>query len=42
MNLLLAKVHVTLYTCATTRAVHLDLVPDTSASSFIKSLKLNF
>ena len=28
-----------LYTCATTRAVHLDLVPDTSASSFIKSLK---
>ena len=28
-----------LYTCATTRAVHLDLVPDTSASSFMKSLK---
>ena len=28
-----------LYTCATTRAFHLDLVPDTSASPFIKSLK---
>ena len=38
-NEFLAKVHVALYTCATTRAVHLDLVPDTSASSFIKSLK---
>ena len=38
-NEFLAKVHVALYTCVTTRAVHLDLVPDTSASSFIKSLK---
>ena len=38
-NELLAKVHVVLYTCATTRAIHLDLVPDTSALSFIKSLK---
>ena len=38
-NEFLAKVHLALYTCATTRAVHLDLVPDTSALSFIKSLK---
>ena len=38
-NEFLAKVHIALYTCATTPAVHLDLVPDTSASSFIKSLK---
>ena len=36
---LLAKVHVVLYTCATTRAIHLDLVPDTSTLSFMKSLK---
>ena len=33
------NVHVVLYTCAATRAVHLDLVPDTSASSFLRSLK---
>ena len=33
------KVWVVLYTCAVTRAVHLDLVPDLSASSFIRSLK---
>ena len=33
------KVHIVLYTCAATRAVHLDLVPDTGASSFIRSLK---
>ena len=38
-NEFLAKVHLALYTCATTRAVHLDLVQDTSALSFIKSLK---
>ena len=38
-NEFLAKVYVVLYTCATTRAIHLDLVPDTSASYFIKSLK---
>ena len=38
-NEFLAKVHVVLYTCTTTRAVYLDLVPDTRASSFIKSLK---
>ena len=28
-----------LYTCILTREVHLDLVPDTSASSFLRSLK---
>ena len=33
------SVHIVLYTCATTRAVHLDLVPDTTAASFIRSLK---
>ena len=33
------NVHIVLYTCAATRAVHLDLVPDTGASSFIRSLK---
>ena len=33
------KVWVVLYTCAVTRAVHLDLVPNTSASAFIRSLK---
>ena len=31
--------HIVLYTCAATRAVHLDLVPDPGASSFIRSLK---
>ena len=30
---------IVLYTCAATRAVHLDLVPGTSASSFLRSLK---
>ena len=33
------KVEVVLYTCAVTRAVHLDLVPDLLASSFLRSLK---
>ena len=33
------KTWVVLYTCAVTRAIHLDLVPDTSASAFIRSLK---
>ncbi|XP_057290244.1 uncharacterized protein LOC130612931 [Hydractinia symbiolongicarpus] len=32
-------VHVALFTCAVTRAVHLDVVPDQSASSFIRTLK---
>ncbi|XP_047123003.1 uncharacterized protein LOC124806287 [Hydra vulgaris] len=32
-------VHVVLFTCATTRAIHLDLVPDLSAKSFILCLK---
>ena len=35
----LVKVHVALNSSATTRAIHLDLVSDTSLSSFIKSLK---
>ena len=33
------NVHIVLYTCAATRAVHLDLVPDSSASSFLRSLR---
>ena len=33
------KVHVVLYTCANTRMVHLDLVPDASCYAFINSLK---
>ena len=33
------KVYVVLHTCTVTRAVHLDLVPDLSASSFLRSLK---
>ena len=33
------KTWVVLYTCAVTRAVHLDMVPDLSASAFIRSLK---
>ena len=33
------KSYIALYTCASTRAVHLDLVPALDAQSFIKSLK---
>ena len=33
------KVHVVLFTCASSRAVHLDLVPDTTCLSFVRSLK---
>ena len=35
----MSKVCVALYWCASTRAVHLDLVPALDALSFIKSLK---
>ena len=35
----LEKVHVVLYTCANTRAVHLDLVPDASSMVLVNSLK---
>ena len=35
----LFKVYVVLYTCASSRAVYLDLVPDAFSRSFIKSLK---
>ena len=35
----LYKVHVVLYTCASSRAIHLDLVPDLSCYAFVKSLK---
>ena len=38
----LEKVHVVLFTCASTRAVHLDIVPDTSSSAFINCLKRFF
>ena len=33
------KTWIVLYTCAVTRAVHLDVVPDSTASAFIRSLK---
>ena len=33
------KVWVVLYTCAVTRAIHLDLVPDLSSSAFLRSLR---
>ena len=35
----LYPVHVVLYTCATSRAVHLDVVPNTSCIAFVRSLK---
>ena len=38
-DLVMHKTWVVLYTCAVTRAVHLDLVPDSSASAFLRSLK---
>ena len=34
-----AKVWIELYTCCVTRAVHLDLVPDKTANTFIRSFK---
>ena len=34
-----SKGYVTLFTCATTRAVHLELAPDTSAGTFCQSLE---
>ena len=33
------KVHVVLYTCATSRAVSLGLVPDTTCAAFVRNLK---
>ena len=36
------KVYIALYTCTSTRAVHLDLVPSLDAQSFIRSLKRFF
>ena len=35
----LHKVQIVLYTSAATRSVHLDLVPDLTASAYIRSLK---
>ena len=35
----LLKCYVALYTCATTSGVVLDLVPDTSAKTFVNGLK---
>ena len=34
-----SKVWICLYTCCTTRAIHLDIVPDMSTQTFINSLK---
>ena len=33
------KSHMALYTCASSRAIHLDLVPDNTTQSFVKSFK---
>lgn len=33
------KTYIALYTCASSRAVHLDLVPDNTSQSFVKSFK---
>ena len=33
------KTYIVLYTCACSRAIHLDLVPDATASAFIRSLQ---
>ena len=33
------KVYIALYTCGSSRAVHLDVVPDLSAETFIRSFK---
>ena len=33
------KSYIALYTCATTRAIHLELCPDLSAPAFVRSLK---
>ena len=35
----LFKVHVVIFTCAASRAVHLDIVPNTGSSAFLRSLK---
>ena len=35
----LHKVHVVLYTCASSRAVYLDLVPDANCIAFVRSLR---
>lgn len=34
-----SKVYIALYTCGSSRAVHLDVVPDLSAGTFIRSFK---
>lgn len=36
-----SKVWLCLYTCCSTRAVHLDVVPDMTASSFLRSVVSN-
>ena len=41
-NAALEKVHVVLFTCANSRAVHIDIVTDTSCASFIRCLKRLF
>ena len=33
------KVYISLYTCLSSRALHLDLVPDMSSEAFVRSLK---
>ena len=35
----LFNVHVVIFTCAASRAVHLDIVPNTGSSAFLRSLK---
>ena len=38
----LQKVHIVIFTCANSRAVHLDVVPDTTCAAFIQCLKRLF
>ena len=38
----LYKVLTVVYTCASSRAIRLDMVPDASCSSFVRSLKHSF
>jgi hypothetical protein len=33
------KVYISLYTCSSSRALHLDLVPDMSSEAFVRSLE---
>ena len=36
------KIYIALFTCGSSRAVHLDVVPDLSAETFIRSFNVSF